>query len=216
MVTNRVPGETATQEKISQWMDGETDEEVERTIDATLSSEAGRDTWTLYHHIGDVLRDGAQSEARGEALSAAFTARVMQALEAEPIMPAPQAAVPSRAAPLETKPYYRAWALAAMVAGAAAVGWVAFALQGGIGGQTEETVASAASAEPAAMSAIPPAAEPVREVPGNPVSEALIPVDYLMTHQEFLPPVSMWPGVDAYQRIGGAWGHGQPDGQTMP
>ncbi|MDR0247222.1 MAG: sigma-E factor negative regulatory protein [Burkholderiales bacterium] len=92
MVTNRLTDEAVIREKISQWMDGEADEDIDRLVDALLTSDAGRDTWALYHHMGDVLRDGET----GGALSAGFTARVMRALEAELAAPASQATATSR------------------------------------------------------------------------------------------------------------------------
>ncbi len=207
-----------TQEKISQWMDGEVDEEVdeeiERSVYRALKDDAGRETWALYHRIGDVLRDGAQCGT----LSAGFTARVAQALAAEPTVLAPQAAAATqrKAAISETRPYYRAWALAATITGAAVVGWMAFTLQNDAGMSAEEMVYSGA-AEPVVAGQsemVSPADLSMQEaVPYSRDPAALVPADYLTTHEEFSPSASMWSGINTYQRVDGAWGYDLANGQ---
>ncbi|MCL2309989.1 MAG: sigma-E factor negative regulatory protein [Proteobacteria bacterium] len=86
-------------EKISQWMDGEGGEDASRSVYMALKSDAGHETWVLYHLIGDALRDGGGGAQYG-VLSAGFTARVMQALEAETAAPMLQ----ETAAPQKTTP----------------------------------------------------------------------------------------------------------------
>ncbi|MDR2016057.1 MAG: sigma-E factor negative regulatory protein [Burkholderiales bacterium] len=196
MVTKRLTDEAAMREKISQWMDGEADGDVESSVYAALKSDAGRDTWALYHHVGDTLRDGAQCGA----VSAGFTARVMEALAAEPTVLVPQAVAPRKTMFPEARPYYRAWALAAMVTGAAVVGWMAFALQDT---PIKETVSSEAVKELVVTTASLAATQPMEmsTPPDSLDPEALIPVEYLMTHQEFLPAAPMLPGINAYQWI---------------
>ena len=197
MVANHLPDATVAREKISQWMDGETDAADENAAYAALKNEAGRDAWALYHHIGDVLRDGAQGGIQGGALSPGFTARVMEALEAEPTVLVPRKIEVLPAKKSEKKPVYRVWALAATLLGAVAVGWAAFVLQNNGGVVTEGVAFAEAVVEPVIATELS-----ALESLESHVLEALVPIDYLMTHQEFLPSASMWLGVHAYQWTG--------------
>jgi len=119
-----------TQEQISALVDGELgDFEVETTL-AALRQAGGRDTWEIYHRIGDVLR----SDEMALELSPDFSQRLFDRLEAEPtilapaLAPARETATAMAADAGVTLPSRRAlkrFALPGMVA-AAAVATVAF------------------------------------------------------------------------------------------
>ncbi len=100
-------------ERISALMDGELERrEAAGAIGALESGEEARELWRAYHMIGDAMRET-------HMLSAGFTERVVARLEKEPTVLAPQR---PRVAPMTM-----GWsALAASVAAAAFVGWVAF------------------------------------------------------------------------------------------
>jgi sigma-E factor negative regulatory protein RseA len=91
-------------DRISEFMDGELDDRAAgEVIDAVTRDGGARETWRLYHLIGDALRDS----------------RVLPAGE------------PARVAPERLRRPPRAWyaALAASLAAVALVGWLAFSPQ---------------------------------------------------------------------------------------
>lgn len=99
-------------DRISQWMDGELDEQAtETTLRALRGEGEALEAWRTYHLISDAMRDTP-------LLSAGFAARFAARLAAEPTVLAPgwRAARPRLAL-----------AAAASVAGVALVGWLAFA-----------------------------------------------------------------------------------------
>lgn len=198
MVKNRLTDDAVAREKISQWMDGEADDEEACSAYAALESQDGRDTWALYHCIGEMLRDGAPS---GATLSAGFTERVMQALDAEPSLQVPENGAPTPTCQAaaetkmcETKPHYCRWALAATVAGAVVVCGLALTLH-----KDADTPTMAVSGATKPVVTEPSAT--VATSGSQPAPEALIPLDYLITYQEFVPSVSLWPGMDVYQWV---------------
>ncbi len=74
-----------TQEQISALLDSELgDAHIETTLAALRRSE-GRNTWDIYHQIGDVLR----SEDMAQDISAGFTAKLLARLDEEPPILAP-------------------------------------------------------------------------------------------------------------------------------
>lgn len=74
-----------TQEQISALLDSELgDGHIEATLAALRRSE-GRDTWDVYHQIGDVLR----SEDMAQDLSEGFTSKLLSRLDEEPPILAP-------------------------------------------------------------------------------------------------------------------------------
>ena len=161
--------------KISELMDGElAAREAERVI-AALREEDGpaRDTWRTYHLIGDAMRDTA-------LLSPRFAARVAARIAAEPTVLAPPATMQAGAA-------VRGWGLrvAAGVAAAALVGWVAFAPQ-----------RSVESQPPLAQASKPPAVASAEPVHVPPPAAAH---DYLLAHQRYSPGVSL-QGMAPYVR----------------
>lgn len=76
-----------TQEQISALVDDElADEYVDQALVALRKTD-GRVAWDVYHQIGDVLR----SDDMAHEFSPGFTARLMDKLDAEPTVVAPQA-----------------------------------------------------------------------------------------------------------------------------
>jgi len=104
-------------EQISALMDGELEgHAADQAIEALRAGGEARETWRLYHLIGDGMRDT-------RLLGAGFTARFAERLAAEPTVLAP-GRLPGRT------PIRRfAYAAAASVAAVALVGWLAFAPQ---------------------------------------------------------------------------------------
>jgi sigma-E factor negative regulatory protein RseA len=185
--------------KISAFVDGELESsEFSGVIEVIEQDEAARGAWRVYHLISDALRDTALRDA-------GFSARVAQALAAEPTVLAPGRL------PAERTRWF-ALSAAASVAAVALVGWLAFAptpdqRPEGLPGvplasvpQPAATVQQAASSHAAA-----PAAQQLVAVQREPVAPAAVPVsaqmasDYLFAHQEFSPGMSL-QGMAPYVR----------------
>lgn len=159
-------------EQISELVDGELQDRDAASVLAALREPGdARDAWRTYHLIGDAMRDAP-------GLSPGFSARVAERLAAEPVVLAPPAKAPPRpAAPT------RGWGLriAASVAAAGFVAWVAF-------GPRPATEAVA----------------PVAQAPQAPAEAAHVPPpaaahDYLLAHQRYSPGISL-PGMAPYAR----------------
>lgn len=156
--------------KISALMDGELEgSELNASLAPLLERDAAaRDTWCVYHLIGDALKGAGR-------LSPGFGARLSERLAAEPTVLAPRVVN----APSERR---RWWALsaAASVAAAVLVGWLAFAPQRAAG-PVPHPVAQVAPAPMArvALQPAPKAAAPVR-VPLPREAD-----DYLLAHQSY-------------------------------
>jgi sigma-E factor negative regulatory protein RseA len=159
--------------KISALMDGELErQDAEAALEALGNEGEARDTWRVYHLIGDSMRDA-------RLLSAGFAARVAGQIAQEPTVLAPARAQRRAAnAPL--------WALsaAASLAAVALVGWLAFAPQS----QDELQVAKAPP---------PPQALPAKEVAQVAPPDAAD--DYLLAHQGYSPRNSL-QGLAPYVR----------------
>ena len=155
--------------QISQLMDGELDDRsAAEAIKACGQGGDALETWRTYHLISDAMRDS-------RVLSAGFSARVMQRLEAEPTVLAPQRARP------ESRTWF-ALSAAASFAAVALVGWLAFAPQPGVAPQVAQAPKPAAVAETPAPAMAPSAAN-----------------EYLLAHQGFSPRVS-FQGMAPYVR----------------
>jgi sigma-E factor negative regulatory protein RseA len=157
-------------DRISQLMDGELDDRsAADTIKACGRGGEALATWRTYHLIADAMRDS-------RVLSAGFSARVIERLEAEPTVLAPQ----------RTRAESRTWFVASAAASFAAVGlvgWLAFAPQPG------NAPAQMAEAQKANIQETAPVLVP-------PPSAAN---DYLLAHQGFSPRVS-FQGMAPYVR----------------
>lgn len=98
-------------EQISTLMDGEFESEAaERILKSLQADETLRESWGMYHLIGDSLRGSPE-------FSLDFERRLMQRLEAEPTVLAPHHK-------FKPKPSF-IWSAAASVAAVMFVGWVA-------------------------------------------------------------------------------------------
>lgn len=166
-------------DRISQLMDGELDDRAAADAIQAFSgkAEAGdseaRDTWRLYHLIGDAMRDTP-------VLSAGFAARVSEKLAAEPTVISPNR--------IKAEP--RNWfalpaAAAASLAAVGLVGWLAFGPEQGT--------------RPAAVAVQAPAALPVIAAGPARIPLPLAMPDYLFAHQGFSPRVSL-QGMAPYAR----------------
>ena len=99
---------------ISAWMDGAEHD----AMPESLKTEQGKETWQLYHLIGDALR----TPELALPPAADFSSRVAQAIAAEPTI-----LVPGALAARESTPWMRryGWPSFAVAAAVASVVWVA-------------------------------------------------------------------------------------------
>jgi sigma-E factor negative regulatory protein RseA len=156
-------------DRISQLMDGELDERsAADTIKACGQGAEALETWRTYHLISDAMRDS-------RVLSAGFSLRIAQRLEAEPTVLAPQ----RRRA--ESRTWFAASA-AASFAAVGLVGWLAFAPQP-VNAPTPVAQAPVVRPQEALALVPPPSATN----------------DYLLAHQGFSPRVS-FQGMAPYVR----------------
>ena len=158
---------------ISSLMDGELDgPEAEQVIRACSASEEHKDTWHVYHVIGEALRGRAPDTlARRDG--------VMAALAKEPTVLAPR----SRRV-LETTFGRIALAAAASVATLGVVSWIG--TQGGAPAAPSSAVVKAVpglAIQPVAASATVPA----------PAAPAIDVQDYLNAHRQITPPEAYRP-----------------------
>ncbi len=116
--TQRLTGQDAASEeramKISAWMDGDDPS----SMPDSLYTGQGRDTWQMYHLIGDVLR----TPELAHSPASRFSTRMSDALAAEPTILAPAAACATG-----STGWVRRYGLPgiAMAAAVASVVWVA-------------------------------------------------------------------------------------------
>ncbi|HSD44184.1 MAG TPA: sigma-E factor negative regulatory protein [Burkholderiales bacterium] len=150
--------------------------ETEGCLDRLDADRGLRETWGVYHLIGDALRGGA-----GPGLPPSFAER----LAAEPTVLAPGRAV--RPAP---RTVWYALSAAASVAAVALVGWMALPL-------FDPPVRVAGPQSPPVVAAAD--VMPVPEVKPAAVPNAQDVNDYLLAHQRFSPSSAMG-GIAAYVR----------------
>lgn len=164
-------------EKISAMMDGELERfESAGALKALEPGGEARETWRVYHLIGDAMRDT-------RVLSAGFADRVVAKLKDEPTVLAP--------ALVRASPAVRRWsALAASLAAVAFVGWVAF-----LPGEEPAQAPQVATVLPAAAPRVQPAADTMVAPPDT-------ADDYLLAHQGYSPRNSLL-GVAPYVRVSG-------------
>jgi sigma-E factor negative regulatory protein RseA len=156
-------------QEISSLMDGELEpQEAERIIRACGLSEDHKDTWHLYHVIGESLRGQAPR-------TLARQGRVMAALEQQPTVLAPRRRMPASMGRV-------ALAAAASVATIGVVGWIG--MQQGTTGTSSTPVAGSPAA------AIKPVAATATVVPpAQPATAPIIEVqDYLAAHRQIPSP----------------------------
>jgi len=151
-------------EQISALMDDELAiEEATHILTSMQSSKQAAETWGQYHLIGDAMRGGA-------TLSPHFKQNLMQKLEFEPTVLAPNAiqAQVGRVDQLKNK-LPATWSIAASFAAVMAVGWMVMQMQT----QPNNELA------------------PI-EVAKVESSEQSIPAEYLMAHQASAPSASSY------------------------
>jgi sigma-E factor negative regulatory protein RseA len=154
-------------QEISSLMDGElAAQEAEFTIRSCSASEEHKETWLLYHTIGDAMRGQAPRRL-------ALPAQLIEALGAEPTVLAPRRR-------LESSFTRIALAAAASVATIGVVGWLG--MQGGQGGPAPIIAKSASAIRAVSNKSI------VRE-------SALDPKDYLAAHRQ-LPSSELYRPVN--------------------
>lgn len=184
--------------KISAFVDGELgSQELVEVIEVVERDETARETWQLYHLISDALRDTAL-RAPG------FSARVAQALAAEPTVLAPGRLPAERVR-------WVALSAAASLAAVTLVGWLAFAPGPEQGPERLPGVPVASAPQSGGpvqatlTPAIAPAAQQAVAVQRESTPPSTMPVsaetasDYLFAHQEFSPGMSL-QGMAPYVR----------------
>ena len=148
-------------QEISSLMDGEAAaQEAEFTIRSCSASEEQKQTWLIYHTIGDAMRGQAPRVL-------ALPSEVIEALNAQPTVLAPKRRV------LESTFARIALAAAASVATIGVVGWLG--TQGGQGGTAPVVAKSTSAIQPVSNKSI------VREA-------ALDPQDYFAAHRQLPSP----------------------------
>jgi sigma-E factor negative regulatory protein RseA len=164
-------------ERLSALMDDELGTpEVEGCLARLDSDRELRETWGVYHLIGDALRGEA-----GRGLAPSFAER----LASEPTILAP-----GRARRLAPRPAWYALSAAASVAAVALVGWMALPLF-----EPPVRLATPQSPPVVAVADVKPAAE--AKPPPVPAAQGVN--DYLLAHQRFSPSSAMG-GIAAYVR----------------
>ena len=184
--------------KISAFVDGELgNQELVEVIEVVERDETARETWQLYHLISDALRDTALRAPE-------FSARVAQALAAEPTVLAPGRLPAERVR-------WVALSAAASLAAVTLVGWLAFAPGPEQSPERLPGMPVASAPQPGSpvqatlTPAIAPAAQQAVAVQRESTPPTTMPVsaetanDYLFAHQEFSPGMSL-QGVAPYVR----------------
>jgi len=172
-------------ETLSAWIDGELDPRQTGALLPRLKQDAElRRNWDCYHLIGDALRG---------VHGADLCARIRDRVDAEPTVLAPQRR--SRAEKLR----WGALSLAASVAAAAFVGWMA--LSGTQPGSVQVATVSAPEVAQVATVSTPEVAQ-VAAVSAPEVAQVAMPAgdvinDYLLAHQRYSPSNAM-QGVAPY------------------
>jgi sigma-E factor negative regulatory protein RseA len=151
-------------QELSSLMDGELEPgEAHRAIGTCCGSEEHKNTWYLYHAIGDALR--GQAPRRIE-----YPGKLVESIGREPSVLAP------RRARFDTPATRVALAAAASVATVAVVGWIG--TQGGPG----QGAPTAVAAKPAAASIRPVSDQVISPTPAPDIQE------YLAVHRQVPPP----------------------------
>ena len=112
--------ETSKNENISALLDGEIDNTALDAIFADLDSTESKDTWELYHRIGDVLR----SDDLATPLSTDFNQRFAARFASEPVILMPKMHVRNEAKESDKPQYLRSYMSVATAAIAALFAFV--------------------------------------------------------------------------------------------
>jgi len=150
-------------EQISALIDDELAiDDAVRTLVGIQSNKQAAETWSQYHLIGDAMRGSAM-------FSPVFKQNLMQKLEQEPTVLAPNVAQSKAATAKSLNKVPAKWSIAASFAAVMVVGWMVLHQQTQPG--TAEAPIELAQAEPAEQS---------------------IPAEYLMAHQASAPSASSY------------------------
>lgn len=165
------------QERISVFADGETSDEQLDIALADLRQDDAKDTWDLYHRIGDILR----SDDMDVSMSAGFSARMAASLAAEPALVAPKLSR-SKARHAGARRFALPGVLAAAAAAVAFVGTpqLMVAFQNQPAAAPALAVVADGGVERTSMSGGARAGQVLREQGID---------EYLMAHQRFSPSV---------------------------
>jgi len=171
-------------EHVSALMDGELDESSEgRCLQVLKQDSESRESWDLYHLIGDALRGHTTG-----SLPRSFDERLAE----EPTVLAPQRKTHHK----RHHPVWMGLSVAASVAAVAYVGWMALPFYGPSPEQRAQTVASVPA--PAVNVVLPASAEDRSQQNGvMQVSAGMN--DYILAHQRFSSSAAM-AGVAPYAR----------------
>lgn len=161
-------------EKISALMDGEADgQDAHQAMLRLKDAGDARETWAIYHLIGDALR--------GDGLPAFdVSQRVAGALVQEPTVMAPQRSLPAG------RPLTYALSAAASISAIAAVGWMAFS--------TGNVISPAVEVARAPVPVVVQQEVPLDSTPSDGQMN-----EYLLAHQGVSPSTSL-QGVAPYIR----------------
>jgi sigma-E factor negative regulatory protein RseA len=190
-------------EQISTLLDGELAQgDFSKEISAVLSNKKAMQTWRDYQVIGDAMR-------QTPALSEGFTAKLMEKIELEPTVLAPNALprIKHKAHTSQKKSGYRlpvVWSMAASCAAVLVVGWAMVNQQWQSGAevapmalaQTPVQATQVAQSQPAPISQPvvaknqAPSAAVTTQVAEADISDA--PMEYLAAHHASAPSISSY------------------------
>lgn len=179
-------------EQLSALIDGElTEAEALRLIRALKSNDQFRQTWNMFHLVGDALRKAPQ-------VSADFSAKVARQLASEPTVLAPRQRKAAQPAPRFALP------IAASMAALSLVGVLAWQMvqlsQRAAPAQLALAPASAPQVAQATTDKNPPMQIASAQMPNRVKFSKAASNPYLLAHQEFSPAYAM-EGIPAYVRM---------------
>lgn len=193
-----------TQEQISALLDSELGDAHIEGVLASLRRSEGRETWDVYHQIGDVLR----SEDMAQDLSAGFTSKLLARLDEEPPILAPvKQAEPQQAQPQQTGGFaLRRFAMPLAIAAAAVFAIVAVPQMSKKAGPGPDVVATT---QQVSLPASAPGGNvvrtdftPAQPAPATTEADGTVQRDprldqYIMAHQRYSPA---WNSSAEYAR----------------
>ena len=182
-------------EQISTLLDGELAQaDFSKEISAVLNNKKAMQTWRDYQTIGDVMR-------QTPALSEGFTARIMEKIELEPTVLAPNALprLKQHTANSQNKSGYRLpvmWSMAASCAAVLVVGW-AMVNQQWSSDATVTPMALVETADATRFAQSQPAAEnkaqlAPTEIKVGEADATDSPMEYLAAHHASAPSISSY------------------------
>jgi sigma-E factor negative regulatory protein RseA len=190
------------QEQISALLDSELGDAHIEGVLASLRRSEGRETWDVYHQIGDVLR----SEEMAQDFSAGFTSRLLARLDEEPPILAPmKQSEPQQAQPQQAGGFaLRRFAMPLAIAAAAVFAVVAVPQMSKKAGPGSDVVASTQqiSLPASAGGVVRTEFTPDQPASATTVADGSVQRDprldqYIMAHQRYSPA---WNSSAEYAR----------------